>query len=393
MVAVQADEKGRTGIFLGNPAGDDSHDSLMPAFVRQDDGLRGLSGGEHGYRLPVNFRFHRLPLPVQGAQGFGGIRCLLGVIGEKQLHSQIDLSHPARGVDAGSQHKADGGGGNGFGVAAALGHESGNAGALGVRQQLQPPGGKDPVLSPQGHHVRYGAQAHHVGVLRQHRLRVTAQGAGQLEGNAHAGKILVGIAAVGPVGVNHRDCLGQGVLAFVVVGNDQVHAQLLAQLSLGYGGNAAVHGDDELNPLVVELVQGDGVQTVAFFQAAGDVADTAASVAAEKVRQKAGGGNAVHVIVAEDRDFFLVFDGQRHSSGGQRHIRHQEGVGQGGAAIQIVLCLGTVLNAPGGQHHGGQWGVARAYQGVHRSHIRLLLIPNSVFHLSTHPVISIFLTL
>ena len=203
----------------------------------------------------------------------------------------------------------------------------------------------------------------------------------------------MGIAAVRPVGVNHRDCLGQGILAFVVVGDDQIHAQLFAQLSLGHGGNAAVHGDDELNPLVVKLVQGNGVQTVALLQPTGDVADTAAAVAAEKVRQQAGGGNAVHVIVAEDRDFFLVFDGQRHPSGGQSHVRHQKGVGQGSVAIQIGLCLGTVLNAPGGQHHGGQWGVARAYQGVHRSHIRLLLIPNSVFHLSTHPVISIFLTL
>ena len=97
------------------------------------------------------------------------------------------MSHPACGIDAGSQHKADGGGSDGFGVAAALGHESGNAGALGVSQKLQSPGGKDPVFSPQRHDIRYGTQAHHVGVLREHRLRVTAQGAGQLEGDAHAG--------------------------------------------------------------------------------------------------------------------------------------------------------------------------------------------------------------
>ena len=83
VVAVQADEKSRTGVFLGNPAGHNADDSLMPAFVRQDDGLRGLSGGEHGYRLPVNFRFHCLPLPVQGAQGLGGIACFLGIVGEK----------------------------------------------------------------------------------------------------------------------------------------------------------------------------------------------------------------------------------------------------------------------------------------------------------------------
>ena len=143
----------------------------------------------------------------------------------------------------------------------------------------------------------------------------------------------------------------------------------------------------------MELVQGDGIQAITLLQPSGNVADAACAVAAQKIRQKTGGGNTVHVIVAENGNFFTLFNGQRHPSGGKVHIRHQKRVEQRSVAIQILFCLTAVFDSPAGQHHSGQRRVARAHQRVHSPHIRLLHIPNSVFHLGTHPVISIFLIL
>ena len=71
VVTVQTDEEGGAGVFLRNAAGDDAHHALMPALVRQNDCLRGLAAGQHGYGLLVDFRFHRLSLPVQIAQRLG----------------------------------------------------------------------------------------------------------------------------------------------------------------------------------------------------------------------------------------------------------------------------------------------------------------------------------
>ena len=60
-------------------------------------------------------------------------------------------------------------------------------------------------------------------------------------------------------------------LALVMVGDDQVDAQLPAQGRFFYGGDAAVDRDDEPHMLRVQPGNGVAVQAVALFQTAGDV--------------------------------------------------------------------------------------------------------------------------
>ena len=143
----------------------------------------------------------------------------------------------------------------------------------------------------------------------------------------------MGIAAIGAVGVHHSRGPGEDLLALMVVGNDQVDAKLVAQLRLCHGGDAAVYGDDELDSFAVELADGNGIQTVAFFQTAGDVADHIRTVTAEKIRQQTGGSDAVHVVISEDGDSFSPGHGKPHPAGSQVHVGHQEGVQQGGGAV------------------------------------------------------------
>ena len=200
-------------------------------------------------------------------------------------------------------------------------------------QRFQTSCHEHPVFPLQGHNVRHGAKADHVGVFLQHPFLRAAQRGGQLEGHAHAGKILMGIAAVRAVGVYHSRCGGKRLLALMMVGNNQVNPQLPAQLRLTDGGDAAVHGDDQLDALVVKLVDGDGVQAVALLQAAGNVAHRVGAVAAEKIRQQAGGGDAVHIVVAEHGDLLPPGHGKSHPAGGLVHIRHQKGVKQGRVAV------------------------------------------------------------
>ena len=47
----------------------------------------------------------------------------------------------------------------------------------------------------------------------------------------------------------------------------------------------------------------------------------------------AGGGDAVHVVVAEHGDLLPPGHGESHPSGGLVHIRHQKGVKQGRVAV------------------------------------------------------------
>ena len=172
------------------------------------------------------------------------------------------------------------------------------------------------------HHISHGTQANHVRVLGQHFLLVTAEGGGQLEGNTHAGEGFVRISAAGLVGVHHGDSFRQNLFAFVVVGDDQIHAQFLAKLGFFHGGDAAVYGNDELYTLLCQCVEGQGVQAVAFLQPTGDLGQAVCAQTAEQVGEQASGGDAVHIVVAEYGDLLTTGHGKAHPAGGQVHIFH-----------------------------------------------------------------------
>ena len=64
MIPIQTDQEGGAAEFLRDTAGHDANHTLMPAFVRKDDGFGGSALRQHGNGLIVNTGFHILPLTV-----------------------------------------------------------------------------------------------------------------------------------------------------------------------------------------------------------------------------------------------------------------------------------------------------------------------------------------
>ena len=138
------------------------------------------------------------------------------------------------------------------------------------------------------------------------------------------------VAAVGTVGVHHCHRFRQDLFAFVVVSNHKVDAQLFAQLRFFHSGDAAVHGDNQPDAFFVQVLDGNGIQAVAFFQTAGDIADHIRAAGAQEGGQKTGGCDAVHIIVAKYGDFFTPSHGEADSVHRKVHIRHQKRIRQNG---------------------------------------------------------------
>ena len=130
------------------------------------------------------------------------------------------------------------------------------------------------------------------------------------------------ITTVRTVGIYHSNGIGQLIFTFVVVGDYQINAQFFAELGFFYCSNTAVHSDDQLDTLLVEIVDGNGIQPIAFLQPTGDIADTICTVTTQKVRQQTGGGDTVHIIVTEYGNFFSAGHGKAYPSRSQIHIRH-----------------------------------------------------------------------
>ena len=238
------------------------------------------------------------------------------------------------------------------------------------------------VLAGHLHHVGHGADGGEGAVAgKEGVLPLSAQGEDQLEGHAHPGQVLEGVGAVGTPGVHHGHGVGQGVFTFVVVGDDQVQTDLTGVFGLLHAGDAAVHGDDQGDALVIEGAEGVAAQPVAVLHPAGDMLEALGSLGAQVVHQQHGGGDAVHIVVPEHGDAFPVRQGAADAGDGLVHIFHQEG-GMGEILLPFQKRLPFLRGccASCGQHGAQQFRVARFAQAGGSGFVVFPCRPSGVFH-------------
>jgi hypothetical protein len=147
------------------------------------------------------------------------------------------------GVDAGGEHEADLDGGDGLAQQPRFLEQGMDAHKIRVGQGFQPAADDGAVFAVHEHHVGHGADGGQGAVAGEEGILpiLAAQGHHQLQRHAHAGQVLEGIGAVGPMGVHHRGGGGQVALALVVVGDDHVQPDGVGVVHLVVAGDAAVH--------------------------------------------------------------------------------------------------------------------------------------------------------
>ena len=280
------------------------------------------------------------------------------------------------------EREAHGGGADSFSQRAGLGQQRADAGPGGVVEHLQPEADYVAVLAREGHDVGHRAGGDEVGVLLEHARGVALHGAQQLEGHAHAREVGVGIAAVRPLGVDHGHGIGQGAgPALVVVGDDHVHAQRGGVFRLLRRGYAAVHRYYEARAPGFYGVHGREVQAVALLHAVRYVGLALQALGAQPAGHEAGGGDAVHVVVAEHGDGLALLYRPAHARRGLVHVLQQHRVAQKlRPAVQEALRLLRRPYPPPAQQRREQRGIARLSEG--RRYLRPLrrYIPITVIH-------------
>ena len=252
----------------------------------------------------------------------------------------------------------------------------------------KPAGYDGTVLPGHLHHIRYGADSRQRTVAGEQCLLPigAAQRQRQLQRHAAARQMLEGVGTVGPVGIHHRHGAGQRLLALVVVGDDHVHAQGVGEVHLLHAGDAAVHRDEKPCALAVQPFDGVAAQAVAVLDAAGDVVQHVGAPALEVVHQNTGGGDAVHVVVAEHGDLLPVRQRLLHTGRGLVHIRHQErAVGQTLLLLQKGGGLLLRCDAAGGQHRRHKAGIPRRGQPGRRLGMGRGNVPFLEFHGGSPP--------
>ena len=137
-----------------------------------------------------------------------------------------------------------------------------------------------------------------------------------------------------------------------MIGNDRVDAERFGITDLVDGGNAVVHGDDQLDALLVQRIDGCVVHTVALRLTGGDVVH---HMRADRLKiriQQRRGGHAVCVIVAVDTDKLLLRDSLMHAHTRFFHILNVPRRLDLGVVVQKILDLLRRGDAADLKQHG-----------------------------------------
>ena len=111
-----------------------------------------------------------------------------------------------------------------------------------------------------------------------------------------------------PLRVDHRERRRQLGVRLVVVGDDQIDAELARAARRLGAADAAVDRDDQRDAVGVQPLDRRRLQPVAVLQPLGDEVDDVAAEQLERAAQDHRRRDAVDVVVAVDRDPLLARD-------------------------------------------------------------------------------------
>ncbi len=193
--------------------------------------------------------------------------------GEQQAGGDVRGAHPPRGVHAGREHERD---------LIAVDRLAGEPGGIEQRARPMVCGPLLSDASPSRAMTRFsptsGTTSASVPIAatftKAGSQRVLpgarAQRLHQLQRDADARQVLVRVGAVVPLRVDDRERRRQLAVGLVVVGDDQVDAELARAACRLRAANAAVHRDDHRDALGVQPLDRRGLEAVAVLDPLGD---------------------------------------------------------------------------------------------------------------------------
>src|SRR2546425_12288757 len=122
----------------------------------------------------------------------------------------------------------------------------------------------------------------------------------------------------------------------VVVGDDEIDAELAREQGLAHGGDAAVDGHDDARPVRGELAERLAVEAVALLVAVRDVRADDRAELAERPDEDRRAGDAVDVVVPVDDDALASRERTMEALERPVHIAHRRALPPGDPGPQEV---------------------------------------------------------
>lgn len=149
----------------------------------------------------------------------------------------------------------------------------------------------------------------------------------------------------------------------MVVGDDQIYAQLLCAAGFLHSGNAVVHRHHQRVSLFCQSLEYIGIQAISPAFPAGQFTANLRPLVGQTLKQDGRCRDAVHIVVAKNDDGLAFFHRTLDAFHRLVHVLEQKGIGQFIPTIQKVMRGFGRMDPACRQHTAEQHAEAFGVQG------------------------------
>ena len=285
-----------------------------------------------------------LPVAVQLLEPVRETPRLVRVLREQQLERRTRVAEPARCIDPRREPKADLARIDRGRIHVRGLHQGTQAELLRSRERAQTCDRERSVLTHERNDVRDRRERDEIEMPAQHFGLDAQQCLPELVDDAGPAQLREGIVG----GARRHDrTIRQLVARTMVIGDDDVEAELSCAPDLFDGSDAAVDGQDEPAPLLREPLQRLAADAVALVEAARQMPLDVRAELPQQEDCEHGRADPVNVVVAVDADPLAGGDRRAYPLDGNGHVAQEGGIVQGLFAGQEgPRHLGVAVAAP-----------------------------------------------
>ncbi len=303
-VPVDGDHDRGPAVILHEPRRAEADDAGGPLGVRDDRDPRVRSPLRALARTRDHLPGQLLPLGVALLEALGESLRLVGVLGQQEPKRILGVVDPAGRVQTRAEHEADVARANTPELQTRALDEGSHAEERRAVQGLESEFCEHAVTAAKWDDVgdrRQRAQLQEL-VLPQGVREIAEKTLGEHQGHAGAGELLFDRGIAGTPRVHERVRVRKLRRWVMVVGHDEIDAEVARERRLLHRGDAAIDAHDDLGAILGQLPERRGVQAVALFVPIRDVRPDHYAELPERADEDGRPAYAVDVVVSIDDD-------------------------------------------------------------------------------------------